>query len=162
MTLFEYIKNEATIEQIANIFFEIENDAFNECLHNTDDIAKNITHVCDKNFIIDSDYVDVLNWDIDEINKISREIKELYNYIDLIKEALKNENDDKIYELVNMIIHKYKEYITIYDCGFEKKIYVNYEKYGIREYTPFIMVNSKVYEEMIANDNKKNKIIFYT
>lgn len=155
MTLFEYIKNEATIEQIANIFHEIEMDVDDKCLYDTYDIARNIRHVCDENFNIDSDYVDVLNWDIDEINKNLRKIKELYNYIDLIKEALKNEDDDKIYELVNMIIHKYKEYITIYDRGFEKEICVNYEKYGIREYSPFIMVNSKVYEEIIANDNKK-------
>ncbi len=124
-----------------------------------EDILVNaIKYVTDKDFKISSNckevdfkIVEMLNLDIDEYRKISKEIKELRGYIVKIKETLKNKNEDKLYELVNIVIHKYKDYITIDGEGY-KRIIFEYYKYGFYCYEQIISVNSKIYEKMIAND----------
>lgn len=94
--------------------------------------------------------------DTDEYRKIKKEIFKLRKYITLIKKALKKEDYNKLYILVNIVIHKYKDYITISDWFYDKEIkfcYYNY-KYDLEYNETIIYVKSRIYEEMIANDNK--------
>jgi hypothetical protein len=161
MTFFEYIKNEATVEQIAHMFNELVYDvceAFDDWDYDENTFVNAIKYVTDKDFKISSNCdkvdfktVEMLNFDIDEYHKISKEIKELHDYIIEIKEALKNEDEDKLYELVNIVIHKYKDYITI-DGELYKRINFEYYEHGFHCYERIISVNSKIYEKMIAND----------
>lgn len=81
-----------------------------------------------------------------------KEINELRGYIKLIQEALKNNDNDKLYELVDIVIHKYKNYIVIIDEFRDKKIQFRYNKYGYDYNQCIIHVKSKIYEQMIAND----------
>jgi hypothetical protein len=161
MTFFEYIKNEATVEQIAHMFSELGYDIcdtlYNYDCYGYEEFENSVTNaidcVIDKDSAISSDdkIVKELNFDIDRYKQISKEIKELHGYITEIKEALKNEDEDKLYELVNIVIHKYKDYITIDGEGYKRIIFEYYE-HGFHCYEQIISVNSKIYEKMIAND----------